>query len=149
MPKTLIRKAKKEDIPALLPLMEQLGYPQDLQKIEESFALFISQKDYGIAVAEQEGRLVGWVAWSKSMSFVTSKARIRIEGLVVDTPYRGQGLGKKLMIYVEDVAKHFSPCIIELTSGLRRAKDGSHKFYQTLGYHNEGFMAKLYLRKEV
>jgi hypothetical protein len=39
--------------------------------------------------------------------------------------------------------------IIDLTSGLRRAKAGSHEFYKNLGYKNEGYMAKLYLRKEL
>ncbi|STX83883.1 acetyltransferase [Legionella donaldsonii] len=51
------------------------------------------------------------------------------------------------MITVEEFARKFSPCIIDLTSGLRRAKEGSHDFYKSLGYQNEGHMAKLYLRK--
>jgi hypothetical protein len=53
------------------------------------------------------------------------------------------------MNYVEEYAKKYSPAIIDLTSGLRRSKDGSHEFYKSLGYNNEGYMAKLYLRKEV
>jgi len=46
------------------------------------------------------------------------------------------------------VAKKLSPCVVDLTSGFRRKKDGSHEFYKALGYANEGYMAKLYLRKE-
>ena len=75
--------------------------------------------------------------------------RFHIESLVVNEKYRGCGIGKKLMLFVEDIARKFSPAIIDLTSGLRRAKDGSHEFYKALGYNNEGHMAKLYLRKEV
>ncbi|HHY0700115.1 TPA: GNAT family N-acetyltransferase, partial [Legionella anisa] len=79
--------------------------------------------------------------------FVSETTRFHIEGLVVDQGYRNQGIGKKLMITVEEFARQFSPCIIDLTSGLRRAKEGSHDFYKSLGYQNEGHMAKLYLRK--
>jgi len=50
---------------------------------------------------------------------------------------------------MEELAKQSSPCIIDLTSGLRRKKDGTHEFYKSLGYQNKGYMAKLYLRKEI
>ncbi|HHF7373672.1 TPA: GNAT family N-acetyltransferase [Legionella bozemanae] len=102
---------------------------------------------YGVLLAEIAGKVVGWIAWSKSYLFVSETTRFHIEGLVVDQGYRNQGIGKKLMITVEEFARKFSPCIIDLTSGLRRAKEGSHDFYKSLGYQNEGHMAKLYLRK--
>jgi hypothetical protein len=47
------------------------------------------------------------------------------------------------MKFVEDIAKHHLPAIIDLTSGLRRAHDGTHEFYKRIGYQNEGPMAKL------
>ena len=53
------------------------------------------------------------------------------------------------MKFVEDIAQQDSPAIIDLTSGLRRAQDGTHEFYKRIGYQNEGPMAKLYLRKEL
>lgn len=52
-----------------------------------------------------------------------------------------------LMLFVEAFAEQFSPVIIDLTSGARRAADGSHEFYKNLGYANEGPKAKLYFRK--
>ena len=109
----------------------------------------MGKEDYGVAVAEKANEIIGLVAWSKTTLLVSQKTRIHIEGLVVNKQYRGQGIGKKLMNFVEDIAKTLSPCIIDLTSGLRRAKDGSHEFYKTLCYKNDGPMAKLYLRKEV
>ena len=39
--------------------------------------------------------------------------------------------------------------IIELTSGLRRANMGAHRFYQSLGYQNTGELEKVYLRKKL
>lgn len=53
------------------------------------------------------------------------------------------------MQFVENHVQKFSEAIIDLTSGLRRSNEGTHEFYTKLGYKNEGFMAKLYLRKEI
>lgn len=77
------------------------------------------------------------------------KVRIHIEGISVNSELRGIGIGKKLMAFVEKAARQFGAVIIDLTSGLHRAKDRSHDFYYSLGYKNEGRSAKLYLRKEL
>lgn len=49
---------------------------------------------------------------------------------------------------MEQVAQNYSPVIVDLTSGMRRAQDGTHVFYRKLGYCNDGVSEKLYLRKE-
>ena len=144
-----IRPASLNDISALLPLFAELGYPTSLEDLIARFKRFLQNSGYGVAVCEQEGQVMGWVAWSKSDLFILDKVRFHIEGLVVASEYRGKGIGKKLMEFVEEIAKKYSPAIIDLTSGLRRAGDGSHEFYKSLGYKNEGYMAKLYLRKEL
>ena len=145
----IIRKATLLELADILPLMEQLGYVQDLAQLKKRFEVFSNQEGYGVVVSEEDGKILGLVAWSKTELFIADKARLHIEGLVVDQNARRRGIGEKLMKYVEDYAVTLSPCIIDLTSGLRRAKDGSHEFYEALGYKNEGYMAKLYLRKEV
>ncbi|MGV8948869.1 MAG: GNAT family N-acetyltransferase [Candidatus Paracaedibacter sp.] len=144
-----VRMAKQADIPGIFPLLDQLGYPTSLHELEERFNSFVCLDGYGVAVACTSDKVIGWVAWSMSQAFILQKSRLRIEGLIVDGQHRGQGTGKKLMTFVEDFAKQWSPCIIDLTSGVRREKDGSHKFYKALGYQNEELMAKLYLRKEL
>jgi len=144
-----IRSASSSEAGKLLPLMEQLGYSQTLEAMTSQINLFLKQDGYGIAVAEETStsKIVGWIAWSKSILIVSPAIRLHIEGLVVEENYRGNGIGKALMLHVENIAKLNSPCIVDLTSGKRRAKDGSHEFYASLGYHNEGYMAKKYLRK--
>ena len=145
----LIRPCVIKDIPEILPLMEQLGYPTSEEVLESRLKRLIDTKGYGVAVACMEEKIVGLVAWSKSPLFVADKVRIHIEGLIVDQKARGIGVGKRLMEFVEDIARASGPSIIDLISGVRRSKDGSHKFYKRMGYGNEGFMAKLYFRKEI
>lgn len=145
----IIKNATIADISELLPLLEQLGYPVSQSKLQERFNRFIQNNGYGIAIATLENKTVGLIAWSKSYRLISDFTRFHIEGIVVDKTYRARGIGKKLMIFVEDIARQSTPSLVDLTSGLRRAKDGSHDFYKSLGYKNDGPMAKLYLRKEL
>ena len=69
--------------------------------------------------------------------------------LVVDELHRGKGFGKQLISYIEQHAEAVGCVIIELTSGLRRASMGTHRFYQSLGYQNTGELEKVYLRKKL
>lgn len=144
-----IRHAELNDIPKFLPLVAHLGYPCKPGNLQARCIRFLDKPGYGVAVCEMNTEIIGMVAWSKSELFVLDKSRFRIEGLVVSEIHRSKGIGKKLMLFVEAIAKHHSPATVELTSGLRRAVDGSHEFYERLGYKNEGRMAKLYLRKEL
>lgn len=130
-------------------LLAQLGYPQDLELFKERLECFVKLPGYGVAIASENEIIVGLVAWSKSMCLVNNKTRVRIEALVVDSEHRQKGVGEKLMNFVEDFAMQFSPCIIELTSGAKRRADGSHDFYDKIGYKNVGDAEKIYLRKEV
>lgn len=145
----IIRSAKIADIEGLLPLLDQLGYPTTKEALEKRFAHFLNNEGYGVAVACIDTKIVGFVAFSKSDLFVSNKIRIHIEGIAVDKIYRSQNIGKQLMQFVENHTQKFSPAIIDLTSGMRRANEGVHEFYKKLGYTNEGQMAKLYLRKEI
>ena len=143
------RYANINDTPGILPLLEQLGYPTNIEGLRLKFNDFIQNPGYGVAIAEENSRIIGFVAWSMSKLFVLDKVRFHIEGIATHEKYRGKGIGRKLMEFVERIAFEHSPAIIDLTSGIRRAKEGTHEFYKKLGYKNEGHMAKLYLRKEL
>ncbi len=95
-----IRVATIDDIAGILPLMSQLGYPCSDHEIRRRFKKFTSNDGYGILIA------------------LDNK-------IVVGNTYRGKGVGKKLMFGLEENAKSSSPVIIDLTSGVRREKDGT------------------------
>lgn len=145
----IIRHATIDDTPKLLPLLSELGYPATLEDLNRRFLKFVKNPGFGIAVYEMNEEITGLVAWTKTDHLISDATRFSIVGLVVSTSHRGTGIGKKLMKFVEDIAQQDSPAIIDLTSGLRRAQDGTHEFYKRIGYQNEGPMAKLYLRKEL
>lgn len=144
-----IRQATAKDLDFMCSLLEQLGYKQDIDLLKERFDKFLSLEGYGVVLAEEGAQVVGMLAWSKSMLLISDTIRIRIEALVVDQGSRWQGVGKFLLAYLEEHVKKFSPVIIELTSRKTRATDGTHDFYDVLGYANVGENQKVYLRKEL
>jgi GNAT superfamily N-acetyltransferase len=85
----------------------------------------------------------------KIESFVHQGSMYRIAAIAVDQNSRRKGIGKALMNHDEAMVKNNDGKIIDLTSGIWRAVDGSHHFNKALGYQNDGYMAKLYLRKEI
>ena len=145
----IIRQATILDAPAILPLIQQLGYPTSEDEFRLRFQKFTQNLGCGVAVASFDNQVVGWVAWSKSELLVLPKTRFNIEGLVVDEQHRAKGLGKKLMSFVEEIASRFSPSVIDVISGARRAKEGVHEFYKRLGYNQDGRNAKIFFRKEL
>lgn len=146
----IITECKVTDINRILPLMEQLGYPSEIEQLTARFSNFINIPGYGVAIATSNDNVTGLIAWSKSDLFVKDGSRIHIEALVVDKEHRRAGVGEALMKHLEEHAKrHKNICHIDLTSGTRRAVDGSHDFYGKLGYKNDGYMSKVYLRKEL
>ena len=144
-----VRNAILSDAFDLLPLIAQLGYPTDELSLKKRLEFFIITQGYGVAVAQCNQEIVGFIAWSGSKLFISDKARVRIEALIVDEHFRGQKVGERLIAFFEKSVSVHGPVLIELTSGARRAQDGAHRFYHKLGYSNEGVTEKVYLRKEL
>lgn len=141
--------ATEQDAPEILRLLEQLGYslsPRDMATILKNY---LETPCYRVFVAKKKCKVVGLTSLAGFHSFVYKGMIYRITSLVVDQTMRRQGVGKRLIRHAEQFAQDNQGQIIELLSGLRRAKDGTHDFYKRLGYHNEGETAKLYLRKDL
>ncbi len=61
-----------------------------------------------------------------------SSFRARVEDVVVDTKFRGRGIGKKLMLHLIRVAKKAGVLTIDLTSGPSRI--AANRLYRSLGF---------------
>jgi GNAT superfamily N-acetyltransferase len=144
-----IRNACIKDTPHIQHLLSQLGYPLTEATTENRITLYTSSPNFALFIAEISNQIVGLIALSLRDLFIVPTKKCCIEAIVIDEEYRGQGIGQKLMAIAEDYARSRECGVIELTSGLRRAKDGTHDFYKKLGYQNDGYYAKLYLRKEL
>jgi GNAT superfamily N-acetyltransferase len=77
------------------------------------------------------GHAVGW-AHAYVCCLMESDSFVELGGLVIDEPYRGKGVGGKLLAAVEDWARLKGCRAISVRSNIIRHE--AHKFYAAQGY---------------
>ena len=126
----LHRPAQLHDIPSLITLFHQLGYPTN----PDNLGQYISSPDSvtHILVSELNGKICGVLV----LHFITpvheTKLWALISALVVDESTRGTGVGQKLLIAAEQIACDRNCSQIELSSSEQRTR--AHHFYENNGY---------------
>lgn len=127
-----IREAVVDDAPAVVRLLEQLGYPQPRSLVEARIAQQCSHPEALMLVALAGADLLGFI----SLHFVPQLALAgdfcRISYFCVDEQARGGGLGAILERRAELEARARGCDRIELHSHARR--EAAHRFYARHGY---------------
>jgi GNAT superfamily N-acetyltransferase len=127
-----IRPAEERDITDLARLAGELGYPSTPEQVRERFAGFRAAPDQATFVAVASGNaVIGWIHLCEARS-VESDPRAEITGLVVDSNFRGGGVGRLLVGRGEDWALDRGLEIIGVRSNIIRER--THIFYERLGY---------------
>lgn len=129
-----IRPAVIEDSFQISKLITQLGYPTTQTEMQEILQNFLRNKNYYAFLATIENEIVGSVSLIINNFFHKIGKNAIIASMVIDEKYRGKGIGQLLISYVENKARSEGCEFIELKSGIRRIKDGTHNFYKKLGY---------------
>ena len=127
-----IRFTKEEDTEALSNLAGQLGYPSTSQQVLGRLTVLLARPDENaIFVADQNGRLLGWVH-AHLYRLLVDDPEVEIGGLIVDESVRGQGIGEQLMQAAETWAKKMGCSSVYLRSNTVRTS--AHEFYKRIGY---------------
>lgn len=127
----------------MIDLINQLGYKIDADKLHQNLIDY----DSAAFVLEEDGKLLGCLAYHILPQFHSEEKHMRIVSLIVDQKHRGRGLGKKLLREAERIASEMGCSVIELTSAAHRIPSGAHAFYAGQGYISDG--KKVYFRKEL
>jgi len=138
-----IRRATIGDAPAIVPLLEQLGYPSSLSEVRERLEVILERTDYATWVAQHGERVVGLAGARLGYAYEVSGIYGQLIALVVEKAYRGRGIGAALVREAEEWVKQRGGRTMALNSGTHRAE--AHKFYERLGYVATGlrFVKKL------
>jgi GNAT superfamily N-acetyltransferase len=128
----MIRLAMIADAKEIARLCLQLGNQIRVEQVEDRLEKINQEKDSVIFLYVMDNLICGWV-------HVFGKCIIQLEyaeigGLVVDTEYRGKGIGKNLMRKAEEWAMEKGYSEIRLRSGGHRKE--AHTFYKSIGYEN-------------
>ncbi|WP_231514870.1 GNAT family N-acetyltransferase [Oceanobacillus salinisoli] len=133
----MIRKAIREDVSQLSVLMGELGYPTTIDEMEHRFSKINSNSLYNTQVAEKDGVIVGMIGMMLGFHYEKNENYVRIVALVVNSKYRRQGIGERLIEKVEEWAKEQGANRIVLNSGNRNERNDAHQFYIRQGFEGK------------
>ena len=114
-----------------------LGYDVDISTVRNQInKLSCDNKHHIIAVYEDDNihKVIGFVH-AQVYESVYSDTGLNILGLAVDPDFRGNGVGKKLIGYIEKYAMDNGISFIRLNSANHRVE--AHKFYENIGYKSD------------
>jgi GNAT superfamily N-acetyltransferase len=126
-----IRRLTVDDAEAAAELSIQLGYPSspgDLRKRIEELSHTTDRVAFAAVV---DGQMVGWIdaAMERHLQYAASAV---IGGIVVREEMRGQGVGRRLCVEVEEWARSKSVPLVRVRSQIKR--EDAHRFYLRDGY---------------
>ena len=146
------RQAERGDLPAIVRMLADDFLGSTRERYEsplpesyiKAFEEIEADKNNELIVAELNGEIVGTlqITFTPSISFQGGK-RATIEAVRVDEKYRGQGIGKELMLWAIERARREHCFAVQLTTNDER-KD-AHRFYENLGFKGSHLGMKLYL----
>ncbi len=133
----LMRPPQAHDAEALALMLAELGHAATRGDIERRLNA-LSKGDPGgfSAVAEADGRAVGFVAAHLTPMLHREQPVGRVTTLVVTAEARASGVGSFLLAAAESWCREQGAVRIELTSGADRRE--AHEFYERRGWRREG-----------
>lgn len=136
-----IREAVAEDYKELMKLYNEFVGKETFSKHDnDSFQQVLDYPTTYIYVAEGEGKLLGFAAFSTRFVVRYPKHIMQLDELFVSEEYRKHGVGGRLIEIVEERARDLDCAGIYIESSVERKT--AHKFYEELGYKNSGFYFK-------
>lgn len=115
---------------------ELIGGPTDPVKLETAFRAIREDSRYVLLGAFVDGELLGSMMGIVCQDLVGDcRPFMVIENVVVSSRARRQGIGKKLMTALEDIAHERDCYYIIFVSGEKRKE--AHVFYEKMGYKEE------------
>jgi len=129
-----IRDFKLGDIEYLTVLTNELGYPSTVEEMTQRMEFILQLDTYWTYVAVLDERVVGYIGFHKNYFWEREGFYIKIQALVVKKEYRRFGIGRKLILSVEEFSRQLQAKTIVLTSGNREERQSAHQFYPQMGF---------------
>ena len=108
-----------------------LGYKFDEEKTRKNLEYILSKSYYKLIVACDEEKPIGYIQGADYDNTYFEPLK-NIMGLAVLDEYRGKGIGKMLILALEDWARKTGAVGVRLVSGYNRTE--AHGFYAHMGY---------------
>ncbi|RBQ04615.1 GNAT family N-acetyltransferase [Pedobacter miscanthi] len=126
-----IRTISEKDAESVAELSTQLGYESNAEQILARIRQMNNSNENCAYVAVLENKVVGWIHGFYTLR-LESDAFVEIGGLVVDSAYRNQKIGKQLIDSVNLWAKKHGVKKLKVRCNTKRTE--SHQFYERTGF---------------
>ena len=126
------RDATDRDAEAIAALLGQLGYPTTPQDVIRRMSRTASELGQRVLVAELDGEVVGVASLYVRHLLTLDAPLARLASMVVGEGRRSQGIGERLVLAAEAIAREAGCDRMEVTSNEKRTR--AHAFYRRLGY---------------
>jgi GNAT superfamily N-acetyltransferase len=127
-----IRQAVMEDAAEISRLAEQLGYANTLDDMVSRLVRILADPDQVVLIVDVDVlKTAGYIHALKKVSLEVGPV-VEVGGLVIQSKFRGMGLGGQLLDKAEDWAKNMGCQKIRLNSNIIRTE--AHEFYKKRGY---------------
>ncbi|MFO1475536.1 MAG: GNAT family N-acetyltransferase [Verrucomicrobiota bacterium] len=130
-----IERITAVDLPALADLYDQLVTEKtDRGEMKRVFAQLDGREEYYLLGAKTEaGKLAGCIMGIVCLDLLKRGQPFMVmENMIVDSEWRGRGVGKKLMERLEGLARERGCIFIQFCSSSYRKE--AHGFYEACGY---------------
>jgi hypothetical protein len=136
------REATKADATNLVPLFEAFygqwfGEPVTSQAVERRIAQARGVETF--VVAERDGKLLGFASL-RLVPSLDSTPYAELSDLFVAGPYRREGVGRRLLVFVEQRARERGADRLVLTTGLKNVD--AQWFYRAVGFEDHALAMK-------
>ncbi len=145
--KVEFRFANLQDIEWLLVAMREFyaidGYSFDEKIARKALEIFIADDTLGrLWLIEGEGKAIGYVALTFSYSFEFHGRDAFVDELFIDASYRGQGIGKTAMRFIDEKCRELGVNALHLE--IERENIAAQKLYRGFGFadHDRYLMTK-------
>ena len=128
----IIRDARPSDAAAMVGMLDQLGYPDAADSIQEKILKLTDREDARLLVAESNGSVVALISIHFIPQIALKGDFARISYFVVDEQHRNEGLGTRIESELDRLASERGCDRIEVHCHSRRTD--AHRFYEALGY---------------
>lgn len=133
----IVREIKSDELNELLELythLHETGVPEQSEKLADTWAAIVNDKNHHIIVAEENGKIVSSVVCVIIPNLTRNvKPYAFVENVVTHSDYRKHGYATECLNYAREIAKKENCYKMML---LTSAKDESTlNFYQKAGYN--------------
>ena len=135
-----MRSCTAEDFPAIAGLLGQLWPTKklDLAALNKVYQRALESEQQVYVCAADGKKIIGFGSLTLKNNLWQEGNLGHIDELAVDTAYRGNGIGTKLLEHLIEIARQKGCRRVELDSAFHRKQ--AHQFYEQNGFENRAFL---------